>query len=861
MENQRQRTLFRRAYEKLTVTNAKKALAAATFAAAFGGCGRDALLTLQKSGGSEPGQQSDAGFVAKDAQPQVSVDAQLPLDSTMPIADAQPKQDTSPAFARDTAVAKDTGSAAVPDGGIEVLGPDAMPDIIPTPGPDTMPACVPGTQPTQQPDSGALADGDPKAAPVLFVYSFNTLIGDNIDRTLLDRGTGPSTYPMGSDTDVNANPFTDGTSAGNLGPSDTALFKIDATMFPPFATAAITDNDAAKSYQAQQAVWISGNTHYSDAAAAVVGTLNSVSYTVKLSGANDDFGIPVCTTPTNTTNYMVCDPSYQTATHKVTIPFLGANWVITEMTPPSTPLTSETLLASGGSVKLAQEAAGGTINVVGTGPGPTYLTAGNLRFTLVSVDPSGGTAVLSVLDTATCKDLGKITLQAGTTTYFTDTDDGVTDPLHIWKISPGYTLGASWADMSIFWREMTLTSGQALDNDNSTNPYLTVYLGWTNKGASTIDTNPDHLRMIGLYAASGDISKLSSGGSSDLNTGDYVPIPQNPVSMQLQYKGLASTPASQTPLTFTLERDSNLSVSVQSGANSQTCTISAPYVHVASGGSGSIFTVDGMQGANGTASVSGNEFYVATGGASCNGSTGQLMAGALFMPSSGSMSYLDYASYAKSGQVIVNYPLAGATLPGMSSGPGTISYQNVDVGNMLPAGVDFVFSVGEDAGVLETRADILTVRPQAERDELDLQLRPADVQRGLLVQAGHHHILRSRTSHGAEQRKLAVRLHATVQRGHVQEAGVHKRPRLHVPRYRGNESPARHREPADLRAVRAGEEVALIFSSSISGTLPFPAVSAARNSRIWSTLSSHLCCSRASRSSRPWRNTPWPPRA
>ena len=654
---------------------------------------------------NEP-KSMDAGFVAKDTQPQVNPDTQLPLDSAIPIADAQPKQDTSPALAkdagaaRDAALAKDTAvptdTALAKDAGAArdtALAKDA------SPAPDALPACVPipstQTQPSQQPDGGA--------APVSAMsYNIN-FIGDYLDRTPLDRGTGISTYPMGSDTDVNANPFTDGTGTGTLGPTDTALYRIDGPMFPPFATASITDPSSATVYQAEQAVWVDGYSSYSSQAmsvvsagvvgAGVIGTLNSFSYTLKLSGASDAFGIPVCTTPTNNTDYSTCTTHYQTANHKVAIPFLGGTWLISGMTPPSTPLTSETLLASGGSVKLAQEEVGGVIANMGSAP--TSMTVDNIQFTLFINDTTKGVAIVSALDTETCEFFGYFDLPLGATTYLNLKKGEPAYLLHVWEISPTI-FGTAWADISVFSKEITLTSGQPLDQANGTNPDWPAYLGWKNQGASATDTNPDHLRTIILYAGGSDISKLSSGGSSDLNVGDFIPIAQNPQSMTFQYNGLSLTLDSYTLLTFELNPISDFAIS--SGPNGQACTITAPYVHVISGAPSPAFTIN-PQGA--ASPVSGYDFLVATSGATCSGSIGQLMAGALFMElSDNSWAYQDYAPFSSTGGAVVNYPLAGAAVPGSTFGPGTITYENQDVtANVLPPGTaDFVFTVGEDAG-------------------------------------------------------------------------------------------------------------------------------------------------------------------
>jgi hypothetical protein len=695
------KTLLGRAYES-TKRHVKNTILAGVLAAGISGCGRTDLDKLPPK---------NPTVVKFDAQPKPEPDAEAVVvpdagpDVVAAKADTRPKPDAgADTFVKsDTQAVPDSGPDAVvvktdvqprqdsgtdvvvpadtqpkPDSGIDATRTDGANDAL---GSDAVPSCVPlqTPQPTQQPDGGG-------AVPVTYSYTVGSLIGDNIDRTLLDRGQGVSTYPMGSDTSAGANPFTDGTGTGSLGPTDTALYKADGTMFAPFATATVVDNDAAKTYQAEQGLWIGGNTHYSDAAAAVVGTLNSVSYTMKFSGASDGFGIPVCTTPMNSTNYMVCDPDYQTAMHKVVVPFLGDNWLITGMTPPSGPLASESTLASGGYVKLGKEIATGILNI-----GEAMLVD-NLRFRIDGFNKDG-TVAISIVD-KDCNILKKDTLERGTTKEFNI--KGTAYLLHLWKSAPGYTFGAQWVDLSVLSKEITLTSGEKLDAGSSANPNWTVYLGWKNRGASATDTNPDHLRTIILYAGDSEVAKLSSGGSSDLKTGDYLPIAQDPLSMQLQYKGL--TDGKPSSLQFSLERSSNFTISAAQGPNGQSCTISAPYAHVVSGAQAPAFTVDGVQGAGSTTSASGNDFYIATSGASCGGSIGQLMQGSLFMkvsPSSSQWAYVDYAPFLNTDAVRVKFPLAG---DGVSDEwVGNITYQYVR--DFMPQIGDFEFEVGEEAGI------------------------------------------------------------------------------------------------------------------------------------------------------------------
>ncbi|NYZ76712.1 hypothetical protein H0O02_00150, partial [Candidatus Micrarchaeota archaeon] len=183
-------------------------------------------------------------------------------------------------------------------------------------------------------------------------YTINNLIGDYLNRRILDRFYNEpnpldpqytdSAYPIGgSDVSENANPFTNADGAGgNIGPSEVYMFRVSGSMFSPFVTASIKDDAAAKTYSEQQDFWVRGSNYYSDSDNEVVGDLRFAAYTLKFKGASDDFGIPVCTTPTSQ-DYTYCKSGaadanfdYATETHKVRVNFLGEPWIISEMGPP-----------------------------------------------------------------------------------------------------------------------------------------------------------------------------------------------------------------------------------------------------------------------------------------------------------------------------------------------------------------------------------------------------------------------------------------------------------------------------------------------------------------------------------------------
>jgi len=457
-------------------------------------------------------------------------------------------------------------------------------------------------------------------------YTVNNLIGDYLNRRLEDREDNiaddtDSDYPMGgSDISDNANPFTNGI-GGSIGPSETFMYRITGNMFSPFATATITDDQAAKTYSETQDGWISGSSYYSDSDNDVVGDLDFFAYTMKFKGSSDDFGIPVCTTPDGQ-DYTYCKSGaadanfdYATETHKVKVQFLGEPWIISEMVPPDTtglPADSETQVYEGGYVKLAKESVSGVLNQ------GESLPVDDLKFHLDDLEAHGGvtSAIISILD-ANDNILKKDKVFPGTTKEFSI--GGKIYRFHVYKVAPGYTFGAKWADVAIFSKELKLEDGQELDPDYSANENYQVSVGWKNKGASATDTQVDHLRTLIVY--SDDIAALSSGGESRMEENDYIPIVEDPVAWKLTYAGLSITSSDRNSLKYRLERSGMKDISATrgpwevTGAERVACYLFPPYVQVDSSKSGNTFIVPlargASQGDSGT-DISDNEFFVAT---------------------------------------------------------------------------------------------------------------------------------------------------------------------------------------------------------------------------------------------------------
>ncbi len=473
-------------------------------------------------------------------------------------------------------------------------------------------------------------------------YTFGNLIGDWVNRDLLDRidnvadssvNFNSAGYkPGGSDTSSDASPFTDGqTTTPASFPNNEYLYRIDGSMFSSFADTPITDPDSGNSYVEHQNLWVQGDNHYSTTVNADVGQVDFLAYTLQFDGpGSDQIGIPVCTRANNL-DYTAClnglsgtSTDDETASHRVPINFLGSQWVISDMTPPTSQATNDNTIVSGGSVKLAKESIGGILNQ------GESLPVDNLKFQLDDLEANGGqtAAIISVLD-ANGNVLKKDTIPPGETTEFDVA--GTTYRVHVYKVAPGYTFGAKWADMAIYSQELTLADGQQLDQDNGVNKQYTVSLGWKNLDASDQnDTTPtlvgdqrnvDTLRTIVIYSS--DISEMSSNGNSELTEGAFVPIVQDPVGWELSYKGLDLTSSDKESLKFEIETENlqlaNKFQSVESNGRAESCTLYAPFVKVTSGSTGSIFDIDATGIFGSTTTLSDNEFYVTAAGTSGSG--------------------------------------------------------------------------------------------------------------------------------------------------------------------------------------------------------------------------------------------------
>ena len=527
-------------------------------------------------------------------------------------------------------------------------------------------------------------------------WTGENLIGDYLNRELLDRENNYDTSDSdqayeggGSDTSENANPFTDGV-GGFIGPSEEYLYQIGAGQLSTFQPLTVTDTDAGNTYVEMQSIWIQGDNRFDSDPDDVVGNLEFVAYTLKFDGpGGEEIGIPVCT-DSEDNDYTYCkgadgDIDDATETHRLEIQFLGEPWIISEMNAPNYDpdpsvsgdgLVNENQLVEGGSIKLAKESIGGILNQ------GESLEVDDLKFQLDDLEAHGETtaAIISVLD-ANDNILEKDKVMPGNTKEMNV--NGKEYRFHVYKVAPGYTFGAKWADVAIFSHEIECADGEELDSDEDTNPNYECALGWKNLDASSgveVDGNPeapDALRTVIIF--SDDVEDISTSGESTLEEGDSITIVEDPAAWVLSYKGLDLTSEDRYSLKFEIKTsDKEISASkgpIDSGTwinnnpgEQVACTIYAPYVEVSSAASGSVFEIDGRSDGFG-GSLSDNEFLVAVNSAAPNGPAAcdddtpldgvddaaadyVLPAGSVFMHTSSSSSDYGVVEYAPPGLVV-----------------------------------------------------------------------------------------------------------------------------------------------------------------------------------------------------------------
>lgn len=460
-------------------------------------------------------------------------------------------------------------------------------------------------------DMDADTDADSDIEPVLPENSFANLIGDYLNRNLLDRvdneaDNTDALYPLGgSDTSENANPFTDGV-GGNIGPTEEFLHRIDETVFEPLAERTVFDDVTGHSYVERQYIYVGGDNHYDSDVDNVVGRLRFLAYALKFDGPEgEESGITVCSNGLGEGG--ACSmPAYTVPeSRRRIINFLGEEWIITGMDAPDVELTDANQLVHGGMIKLAKESMGGIIGI------SESLVSGELSFRLGGTEEHDGirSAIIEVVNAAGYV-IDRDIVDPGQTREFSIDGGAAIYRFHV------YATFDEHADVALLATEIELRDNEELNINEGDNHNYRVALGWKNLGASGTASSPDALRTIVVY--SDDITDLSTSGSRDLNVGDFVPIVENPANWRLYYQGLDLTSEDFSTLTMDIQRTDRM-ISAERGpvleGEQRPCVITAPYLEVSSSASGTTFNVERSDDAG---MLTDNEFIVVLGGMGCD---------------------------------------------------------------------------------------------------------------------------------------------------------------------------------------------------------------------------------------------------
>jgi hypothetical protein len=253
--------------------------------------------------------------------------------------------------------------------------------------------------------------------------------------------------------------------------------KITGGDFPSLATSTLRDPEGGQ-YTQEQSVWVYAGTVYDASVKEVVSNAPEVAY--KMDFTHDIYGIPYSTCDSYGSSS--CTDNDLTERHRVPVKFLGDDWIISDLTPPSgmnssfwwQPTGSNVAYTNTSSVSFAKESAYGTIHV------GENITAGAYTIKLADIGLATGVsnihpAAIEIYD-STGALLAEKQINPGATLSW-KAPDGNTVKIKVYQTQPGYTLQSKWAEMAIYSNELTLTHNAKIDN--SDNKYWRSYIYWS----------------------------------------------------------------------------------------------------------------------------------------------------------------------------------------------------------------------------------------------------------------------------------------------------------------------------------------------------------------------------------------------
>ena len=374
---------------------------------------------------------------------------------------------------------------------------------------------------------------------------FRTLINDWVDRKLENRDQSTDDDKYNQNNDPSPLEFSQ------------AVKKFTASDFPALATGSITDTYANVGYTEEQSLWVRASTRYDDNLKKVISFEPDMAYQIKFT--QDQSGISTATcnpddgalfpgygSPRETDETgRVCSDTDRTDRHRVIVKFLGEDYIISDLSPPSTTVTDASDIAgqgttTGGSIRLAKESAYGIVHV------GENLSTGSYYVKLADITTPTTTnfetfASIQIFDTN--GNLLKEDKIAEGATYTWTAPDGSKIRIRVYKNNPGYYAYAKWSEMAVYSKEFELRDGQKVSDECAD---WKVYLTWKNKDPSKSSKYVDSLRQI-------VIRNEGNNANVKMVDGDTQSIICSPVIWQLQYNGLTcADPADYDALGFSV---------------------------------------------------------------------------------------------------------------------------------------------------------------------------------------------------------------------------------------------------------------------------------------------------------------------
>lgn len=421
-------------------------------------------------------------------------------------------------------------------------------------------------------------------------HQFRTLITDSIDKSL---GNRMNTLPEDLYDTTLTLPDTSLPRAVSplrgLSNFNGNLYMVGKSQFNGFDVLAAKDEQATSgfSYDQEVAFWVgSGSPNsgvYYDLGTEyhqVVARPNALAYSVRFLG--NDWGIPVCTVTNSSGLWAGCtaDGVDRTARHRLKVNFLGQDWVISSMTPPTTAIAASSSVLQGGEIKLAKEADYRIVSIGET------IDAGTFKVRLADISVAVGAAnthpaIIDMLD-SNDQVIGQIQVTPGDTYTFTQSSTGSQVKVHVYQTAGGLTLSAKWAEIAIYTDEIKLTDGHIYNDASSSDPkwgYVYAQLLWKTKDWTSSNTAPNSLREIVLYVS--DVQGYMDQNDR-MKAGDSIVFPLKDPVYRLTYNGLDLADTEKSSLRFDVVNSGRISVANSDNCNTLNGTWSGTFIHITS---------------------------------------------------------------------------------------------------------------------------------------------------------------------------------------------------------------------------------------------------------------------------------------